>query len=70
MWSEPWERDRSLSRSVGIVWSTEVEETRLLMAPGGPPMLTTMWCIKLHGQNYRILLIVTHSVESIRWYSV
>ena len=40
------------------------------MAPGGPHMLTSMWCIKLHGVNYRILLIVTHAAEGARWYSV
>lgn len=63
--SEPLERerDRSLSRSVRIVWSTEVEKTKILMVPGGPPMLNSMRYIKLHGLNHRILLIVTQAAE-------
>jgi len=40
------------------------------MAPGGPPMLASMWCIKLNGLNYRILLILTQDAEGTRWYSV
>jgi hypothetical protein len=70
--SEPWERerDRFLSKSVGIVWRKEVEKTRMLMAPGGPPMLTSMWCVKLHGLNDRILLLVTQAAEGTKWYSV
>jgi hypothetical protein len=36
----------------------------MFMAHGGPPMLTSMWCIKLHGLKYSILLFVTQAAKA------
>jgi hypothetical protein len=36
----------------------------MFMAHGGPPMLTSVWCIKLHGLKYSIVLFVTLAAKA------
>lgn len=62
-------RGIDLGPGLEILWSTEVEKTRMLMAHGVPPVLVSMWCIKLHGLKYSILFMVTQAAKDTRWYS-